>query len=621
MDKEEKRKKKEEDKPKYNIPQCLGYLFAKAWQYQRRVLVYLLIASALAVASSIVGFYMSPTILGSIERGDEFGKLLGTVLFFIIATALLDSLITYVGSGVGSGGIKQCPQVTLRSYILRDLQRKFGTTSYPHILDQKAQKLYERAANCCNSNSAPAEGTWHTLQTLFTQVAMFVFFLLMLTNIHPAVLIVTIAASIVGFVFNSWLYKYNYRHRDELSRLDRRLWYTSGLAKNLSIAKDVRLYGLRSWINRITDRVYEARMAYAAKEHRFYLWGTLVSVILEILRSGLAYFILLKMCLAENLPAATFLLYFSAIGSFNGQFSGILNTVLDIRNKCLELSSLMEYMNIDEPFKLGDGAPIPEDFTYEIKLENVSYTYPNSDKKIIDNMSLTIKRGEKVAIVGLNGAGKTTLVKLMCGLIDPDEGRVLLNGTDIREFDREKYYELFSAVFQQFNMLDITVAETVAQTAANINMERVRECIELAGLTKAVSELPDGLMTHLGRSVYLDGVMLSGGQMQRLMLARALYKNGAILMLDEPTAALDPLAESDMYNKYSEMTQGKTSVFISHRLASTRFCDRVLYLADGRIAEEGTHDQLIELGGEYAHLFEVQSRYYREGSDFDVEKI
>ena len=222
---------------------------------------------------------------------------------------------------------------------------------------------------------------------------------------------------------------------------------------------------------------------------------------------------------------------------------------------------------------------------------------------------------EKLAIVGLNGAGKTTLVKLLCGFYDPTEGRVLLNGQDIREFNRRQYYELFSAVFQNFSIMDTTVAEAVSQTAVGTDMGKVDLCLEKAGLTEAISKFPEGINTHIGRQVYLDGVMLSGGQTQRLMLARALYKDGPILVLDEPTAALDPIAENDIYMKYNEMTAGKTSVFISHRLASTRFCDRILFIADGGIAEEGTHEELIAMNGAYAALFEVQSRYYREGGD------
>lgn len=217
---------------------------------------------------------------------------------------------------------------------------------------------------------------------------------------------------------------------------------------------------------------------------------------------------------------------------------------------------------------------------------------------------------------GLNGAGKTTLVKLLCGLFDPTEGRVLLNGKDIRDFNRKEYYELFSAVFQEFSVMYVTIAENVAQTTADIDEAKVRACIEKAGLTKFINELPKGLDTHVGRNVFLDGVLFSGGQTQRLMLARALYKDGPILILDEPTAALDPIAENDIYMKYNEMTQGKTSVFISHRLASTRFCNRIIFVVDGNIAEEGTHESLLELGGEYAKLFEVQSRYYQEGREF-----
>jgi ATP-binding cassette subfamily B protein len=193
---------------------------------------------------------------------------------------------------------------------------------------------------------------------------------------------------------------------------------------------------------------------------------------------------------------------------------------------------------------------------------------------------------------------------------------VLLNGKDIREFNRRSYYDLFSAVFQEFSVLDVTVAEQIAQTTENIDYDRIVDCIDKAGLTDMIAKLPKGLQTHVGREVHLDGVLFSGGQMQRLMLARALYKDGPILLLDEPTAALDPIAENDIYIKYSEMTHGRTSMFISHRLASTRFCDRIIFVTDGGIKEEGTHESLLELGGEYAKLFEVQSRYYQEGKEF-----
>ena len=231
-------------------------------------------------------------------------------------------------------------------------------------------------------------------------------------------------------------------------------------------------------------------------------------------------------------------------------------------------------------------------------------------------MNLTVRPGEKLAIVGLNGAGKTTLVKLLCGLLDPTEGTVLLNGRDIRDFNRSCYYDLFSAVFQEFSVLDVTVAEEIAQTAVGIDYEKLADCVEKAGLTSMVEKLPKGLETHVGREVYLDGVLFSGGQTQRLMLARALYKNASILLLDEPTAALDPIAENDIYTKYNEITYGRTSLFISHRLASTRFCDRIIFIADGKIKEEGTHEDLLAMDGEYAKLFEVQSRYYREGKEF-----
>ena len=231
------------------------------------------------------------------------------------------------------------------------------------------------------------------------------------------------------------------------------------------------------------------------------------------------------------------------------------------------------------------------------------------------NLNLTLHPGEKLAVVGLNGAGKTTLVKLISGLLDPTEGRILLDGKDIQEFNRSEYYTLFSAVFQAFSLLAGTVAANVAQNEEKINLPLVKNCLEKAGLREKIEALPDAYETCLNRQVYEEALLLSSGETQRLMLARALYKDAPFIILDEPTAALDPIAESELYQKYHELTKNKSSIYISHRLASTRFCNRIVMIGDGGICEEGTHEELIRRGGKYAKLYEVQSKYYKEGDE------
>ena len=332
------------------------------------------------------------------------------------------------------------------------------------------------------------------------------------------------------------------------------------------------------------------------------------------MRNGIVYFFLIGAVLKGEVSAAQFVLYFNTVNVFTSGIGKIMTDLAALRKQSLDICAVREFLDYPETFKMEEGIPITPNLNipYQIKLQDVSFRYPEAEKNTLSHINLTIRPGEKLAIVGSNGAGKTTLIKLICGFLDPTEGKVLLNDTDIRTYNRRDYYRLFSAVFQDFSVLDVTVAENIAQTDENINMELMKRCIDQARLTERIDRLPNGVETHIGK-VFEDGVNLSGGELQRLMLARALYKNAPIIVLDEPTSALDPIAESEIYNKYSELTDGRLAIYISHRLASTRFCDRIILIAEGGIDEEGTHDELIARNGHYADLFEIQSRYYREG--------
>ncbi|MEG1027132.1 MAG: ABC transporter ATP-binding protein, partial [Oscillospiraceae bacterium] len=444
----------------------------------------------------------------------------------------------------------------------------------------------------------------------------------LLSVIDFKLIAVILATTILGYFINKKLNNYGYIHREEEADFQNKHWNLTAVMNDNKSAKDIRIFGLKPWLQDIENNSKKAYRAFITKAENIYIWGRIAELVLSFLRNGIAYIYLIYLVLNNGLSIAEFLLYFSAVGGFTEWIVGILDNMTILYRQSLDISSLMEFLEYPEPFLFenGEKLTIDKNKAYEIKLENVSFKYPSAEKNTLTNINLTLHPGEKLAVVGPNGAGKTTLIKIMCGFLDPTQGKVLLNGYDIRKYNRFDYYKMFSAVFQDFSLLASTIAVNIAQFDENIDMPLVKSCIEKAGLTQKIESLPKKYNSKLNRKVYDDAVELSGGETQRLMLARALYKDSPIIVLDEPTAALDPIAESDMYQKYNEMTNGRSSVYISHRLASTRFCDRIIYIADNCIAEEGTHEELLKLGGKYAELFEVQSKYYREDAVNDEER-
>ena len=594
----------------YSILSNVMWMVKLAWQTSKAAPILCLVSAILEILLQVTNLYIAPGILHQVEIHASLSCLLLTIGAFTAALFLLMGLKEYVRDNT------TCPFISVRTAIIEKIGEKCNTTAYSNTLDTSFIKLRDKAFFCTSTNSQSTERIWHTLTFLLQNTGGFLVFLTILSPLNPWILALMVFTCVLGFLIFRYTSNWKYRHREEEAQCHAKLAYIQNKSQSITMAKDIRIFGLQNWLDDISSSIQKTYMDFLLRCEKMLLLGDLADVFFTIARNGIAYVYLLHLALSEDLSVSAFLLYFTAISTFTTWVNGILQQCSDLHKESLDISSLRTFLDYPEPFRFQNGKPIPPKAPYELRLEQVSYRYPGADRDTIHQMNLTLHPGEKLAIVGLNGAGKTTLVKLLCGLLDPTKGRVLLNGQDIRDFNRQDYYALFSAVFQNYSLLDVTLAENIAQDYKDINEKRIWNCLEKAGLTQMVQQLQKGLATHTGREVYLDGVLFSGGQTQRLMLARALYKNSPILLLDEPTAALDPLAENDIYLKYHEMTEGKTSLFISHRLASTRFCDRILYLEHGAILEEGTHEELLQAGGAYAQLFDTQSRYYQEGRDF-----
>ena len=617
--KDNRKDKENKTKPKYNMWQNSAFMVQLSFRYCKSVFWLCVLMAVLTASIGIVEVLASPVILSKLEQKVSFSNLMAYIAMFIGFLALLSAIKAYVNENTLFG------RVTIRTEIIGMLGEKNTNTSYPNTLDPNFETLRVKSMDSCNGNSDATEAIWTTLEQILANVIGFVVYLFLLSSLNFWIVILVLSTTLISYFASKKINEWGYVHREELNVPEKQMFYLGKVATDRQFSKDIRIFGLKAWLDDLYGCAKRAYNAVLCKQEFVYFWANVIDMVMTFLRNAIAYYSLIKITLEQGLPASQFLLYFNVLTGFSQWMTLILDGLSTLHKQSLDISIIREFLEWPEPFKFEEGKALIPDHNkkYEIKLDDVSYRYSGAQTDILKHINLTIAPGEKLAVVGLNGAGKTTLVKLICGLLDPTDGRILLNGEDIRQFNRRDYYKLFSAVFQDFSVLDIGIKENVAQTFVDIDEKKVERCLEEAALTQKISELPKGVETPVGRRIFSDGVELSGGQMQRLMLARALYKDGPILVLDEPTAALDPIAESDIYQKYSEMANGKLSIFISHRLASTRFRDRILFVANGGIEEEGTHEELLAKKGSYAEIFEVQSKYYKSSynSSYNKEEL
>lgn len=404
-----------------------------------------------------------------------------------------------------------------------------------------------------------------------------------------------------------------------LAEFARKLAYLTEETMETQAGKDIRIFKMQNWLNRKYRENLDAMNREYYRVHRWYFLKSGIDAALDIIRNGAVYGYLLWLAANGRITLAEFVLYYGFTSSLSENLVQAMRNVLGFGIISNTFSSIREYLDTPER-KREEAAPLSEEECRKLKeqpltieFKNVSFRYKGAEKEVLSGINLKIAPGENLALIGLNGAGKTTLVKLICGFYMPTEGEILVNGKPVREYDRDQYYELISVLFQDYSILPVSLDENIASEKRDaIDPRRLKRAIETADFAESYGRLSQGGRSMLVREVNEAAVDFSGGEKQRLLFARALYKEAPLLILDEPTAALDPIAENELYSNFSQAAEGKTSIFISHRLSSTRFCNRIVLLENGRIAESGTHEELIRAKGRYHELYEVQSRYYKE---------
>lgn len=397
----------------------------------------------------------------------------------------------------------------------------------------------------------------------------------------------------------------------------RKMNYLESTTKNFDFAKDIRLFNMSNAFFNQLSGVNETYKELNRKHHnRMVLWEVSLGSVL-IVQKILMYTWLVYNVVTGAYQISDFVLYVGLVSTFHASVGYVNWIYSDMRTNSLMINDYRNFVNWKEDRETADEkdghiTEINLD-KFEFRFENVSFKYPGHDNYVLKNVNLTIKNGAKLAVVGVNGAGKTTFIKLMMKLYEPSEGRILLNDVDIKEYNREEYFKLFSPVFQNVECFAMPMYQNISFAEEDkTDMNKINEVLEQSGLSEKINSYEKGIHTNLLKIFDKEGIDLSGGEKQRLAMARALYKDGKVVILDEPTAALDALAEDRMYREFENMIHGKTAVFISHRLGSTRFCDKIAMFEDGTIVEEGTHEELMAKNGKYAYMFGIQSQYYDE---------
>lgn len=590
------------------------YLLGKMHLYNRGSVARLIAVGFTGASMSYIWTFIGKLVIDMIEQSSG-GNNIMPLFILVLITTIITFLIMWFNYWLNaklSIDFTQTRLMLCTERIKKALSMDYEKLEDPEMLDR--HHLAKRAT----------EGDYNGVQGLMMRMSEAIVTIVSLVTALAIIstLDIWLVLILIVLTFIQFLYFDHIRKLDKIIMWDamaghwRKLEYVTETAGDFSYAKDIRLYGMKDLLSKKHREVDDIELAHWRASRNYWIKNSIFSHAILLISSAIIYGWVIVDFLNGNTTIANFTFYTASAFQFINSMTNFLISISAIREQSTKTNDFRDFMDAKVTETNPNPTPIPETNRYVFEFKNVSFRYRSQEKYALKNLNLTLDAGQRLAVVGLNGAGKTTFIKLLLRLYDVTEGVITLNGIDIREFDRVKYYELFAPAFQETEIMAFPMDENVSmKEPENTDSKRAEDVLRAAGLGEKIDALPNGSKTELLKVLYDDGIDLSGGEKQKLSLARALYKNAPIVVLDEPTAALDALAEDRLYRSFNDMIGDKTAVYISHRLSSTRFCDVIAMFKDGEMVEYGTHEELLAKNGAYAEMFRVQAQYYVEDGE------
>lgn len=583
----------------------LKRLLGDAIRTDKKMILYILFACILGAFAPLVLSLMPKLIVGVVENPgtDAIRRILLISLGFFVLEFLVEGVSLYCSNQVLVVANKT------RFELMNEQNKKMATADFKYISDRSIFKMYGMAFEATS-------GDWGGVTGMLREFARTAPIILSLILIG---VVITALSPLTGALLLLYAITYAYAQRQankevsdndaEINKITDEIRYYNKTAGDFKAGKEIRLFNLKDMILNAYKNVINKRKSFSLSGVRKTFRKSLLSVLILILAQGIFAYTLILNFKNGSVDTGSFLMYLTLML----QFVLLADRAIEdyeffVVNQTIYVENLYDLLETDK-LNSDHGTRDRLSGAVDIEFRNVSFAYPNTDKKILDNLSFKIAKNETIALVGNNGEGKSTIINLLVRLYRPDEGEILLNGVNINEFKEEELYKMFACIFQQVNIYPYTLGNNISMHET-YDLERAKRAIEDVGLKERIEEEKNAYERNMSHEVAKDALELSGGQEQKLAISRAVYKDSPILILDEPTANLDALAEHEIYSKLNDLREDRTSIYISHRLSSTKFCDRIILLKGGKIFEEGTHDDLMKKKGEYYEMFTIQGKYY-----------